>query len=185
MHTIQAAWGATVTTIHGGEKGARSGDGGLQIDSSVPVQRSSDASYWNPLHKTLTASTYKHRRTRAHAHTTFTVHNTHFTHSHTHLYTTVEPLHLPFKLIYWRGFLVFKRDSLSQKELHHWDVRVSAVCLGVGVGGGTLTKEKIIIIIIIIYNKIKDIQIQSAFCLKIQNYMRKHWNKIHWSERIF
>ena len=41
------------------------------------------------------------------------------------------------------------------------------------------------IIIIIIYNKIKDIQIQSAFCLKIQNYMRKHWNKIHWWEHIY
>lgn len=69
---------------------------------------------------------------------------------------------------------MFKRDSLSQKELHHWDVKSFCSCLGVGVGGGTLTKEKIIIIIIIIYNKIKDIQIQSAFCLKIQNYMRKH-----------
>ena len=39
-------------------------------------------------------------------------------------------------------------------------------------GRGDANQRKIIIIII--YNKIKDIQIQSAFCLKIQNYMRKH-----------
>lgn len=42
-----------------------------------------------------------------------------------------------------------------------------------GGGGGDANQRKIIIIIIY-NNKIKDIQIQSAFCLKIQNYMRKH-----------
>lgn len=139
MHTIQAAWGATVTTIHGerrrGEDGG--GNGGLQIDLSVPVQRSSDA----PI-ETLSTKHWLHQLINIYTHT-YNFHCTQhtFTHSHTHLYTTVEPLHLPFKLIYWRGFVVFKRDSLSQKELHHWDVGVSAVCLCVGVGGGTLTKE--------------------------------------------
>lgn len=92
--------------------------------------------------ETLSTKHWLHQLINIYTHT----HNFHctqhtFTHSHTHLYTTVEPLHLPFKLIYWRGFVVFKRDSLSQKELHHWDVGVSAVCLFVGVGGGTLTKE--------------------------------------------
>lgn len=142
MHTIQAAWGATVTTIHGGWGGGGRTWGGCRMTLQFQFKRSSDTSYWNPLHKTLTASTYKHIHTPPH--TTFTVHNTHrHTHSHTHLYTTVEPLHLPFKLIYWRGFVVFKRDSLSQKEFHHWDVWVSAVCPGVRVGEGTLTKEKL------------------------------------------
>lgn len=129
------------------EDGWRLGEGGLQVDSPVPVLR---RDLWCPLQEPSPQNTdciiiniYTHNL-HCTQHT--------FTRTYTLLYTCGVPppatcAHTPERVcaliflllflyfVFFFFFLVFKRDSLSQKELHHWHVRVSAAGLGWQKGG--------------------------------------------------